>query len=387
MIKKGTGIHGGPVTIKAVASRRDLKEFVEFHNKLYEGNAYWVPPLVQDEMNTLSRRNPAFEHCEAQYWLAYKNGAVAGRIAGIINHRYIKKWGNPLARFGWIDFIDDPQVSKALLKTVEKWAEEKGMTGLHGPLGFSDMDKEGILVDGFEELGNPACFYSYPYYRRHLEMNGFRKDADWVGFEIIRHKWYDAVPEEIEDICGRILKDNQLTLLTTKTKKDFWALGSGIFELYNSAYKDLYGWVPLTDRQVDQYLRQYFSFIDMDYVIAILDGDRKVAAFAIAMPSLGPALKKSGGRLFPFGFIHLLKALKKSNKSVDLLMVGVRPELHDAGLGTVLVAELSKQILKNGITRIETTHQLESNTKMVGTWKYFEARQHKRLRCFIKDIE
>lgn len=373
------------VTIRRVRNIFELRKFIKFKNDLYSGNKFYVPPLWVDEINILRRdKNPAFEYCEAEYWIAYKNGKIVGRIAGIINHRYIKKWENKYARFGWVDFIDDYEVSEALIKTIEIWAKEKGMTGIHGPLGFCDMDKEGLLVDGFEELGNIVSIYNYSYYKTHFEKFGYIKDVDWIEFEIKKHKQYDTVPETVEEICKIILEENNLKIPQFKNKKDLEPYVRDLFMLYNEAYANLYASVHLTDAQIDSYAKQYMSILNPDYVKMILDSNDKVVAFAIATPSLSIALQKSKGKLFPTGFIYLIKALKKSNKHIDLQLVAVRPDLQSIGLHLILIAEMSKEILKNGIERIEAVHALENNIKSVGTWKYFETRQHKRRRCFIK---
>ncbi|MCM8899647.1 GNAT family N-acetyltransferase [Caldicoprobacter algeriensis] len=369
------------VEIKEVKTRKDLKKFVYFPYKLYAGNKYWVPPLVMDEMNTLRQdKNPAFEYCEARYWLALKDGEVVGRIAGIINYKYIEKWEQKNARFGWIDFIDDPEVSKALLATVEGWAREKGMTGLHGPLGFCDLDREGMLVEGFDEMGTFTTIYNYPYYPVHLENNGYVKDVDWLEYEL-------EVPLQLPEVIQRASQDAlrrfNLKVLDAKRPKDFIPYVKGIFNLLNEAYKDLYGVVPLTDKQIELYTKQYFGFVNPDYVKVILDQNGEVVAFGIAFPSLTQAMRKTSGKLLPFGFIHILKALKK-NDTIDLCLVAVKPELQGKGVNAILMSEIHKACIRNGIVKAECNPQLESNVKVRSQWRYFNFRQHKRRRCYIK---
>jgi len=371
------------IVIKKVTSRHDLKKFISFPYKLYAENKYWVPPLRFDEMNTLSKdKNPAFDFCEAKYWLAHKEGKIVGRIAGIINNRYIEKWGNKYARFGWIDFIDDKEVAKTLLDTVENWAKEKGMEAIEGPLGFTDLDYEGMLVEGFEELGTMAAIYNYPYYPEHIEKHGYQKEVDWVEFEIKTPK---EVPEKIERIANIALKRNHLKVLKTRKRKDLLPYAKDMFNVLNMSYENIFGFVPLTEKQIDVYVKQYFGFIRPEYISMIFDKDDRVAAFGITMPSFSKALQKTNGRLFPFGFIHLLRAMK-NNDVIDLYIIGVRPDLQGKGVNAIMFNELIKIIVNNKFVKAETNYELENNYKVQAQWKYFEKRQHKRRRCYIKHI-
>jgi GNAT superfamily N-acetyltransferase len=332
-------------------------------------------------MNTLRRdKNPAFEFCEVKYWLAYKDRKIAGRIAGIINWRYVEKWQNKYARFGWIDFIDDENVSRALIESVEQWAKEKGMRAVHGPLGFTDLDYEGMLIEGFEELGTMATIYNYPYYPNHLEKYGYTKDIDWVEFEV---KAPPEIPEKIDRIAAISLKKNNLRVLKVKKSKDLLPYAKDMFKVLEEAYKDLYGVVPLSEKQVDLYIKQYFGFIRPDYISIILDSNDRVAAFGITMPSLSKALQKAKGRLFPFGFLHLLKAMK-NNSAIDLYLIGVRPDLQGKGVNSIIFNELHKIFIKNNVRTAETNVELETNYKVQAQWKHFTHRQHKRRRCYIK---
>jgi len=371
------------VKIKEVASRRDMKKFISFPYKLYSGSKYWVPPLRFDEMNTLRRdKNPAFDFCDVKYWLAYKDGKIAGRIAGIINRRYIEKWKNKYARFGWIDFIDDESVSKLLLDKVENWARENGMEAIQGPLGFTDLDYEGMLIEGFEELGTMVAIYNYPYYPVHLEKFGYEKDVDWIEFEI---KAPQEVPEKIDKVANIVIKKQNLRVLKVKKSKELIPYAKGMFHVLDIAYRDLFGFVPLTDKQVDLYIKQYFGFIRPDYISMVLDKNDRVVAFGITMPSLSRALQKSNGRLFPFGFIHLLKAMKK-NDLIDLCLIGVLPEFQGKGVNAILFNELTKIFINNNIAKAESNPELEENYKVQAQWKLFEKRQHKRRRCYIKHL-
>lgn len=370
--------------IREVKTTGDLKRFIIFPHGLYSKNPYWVPPLFFDEMNTLRKdKNPAFEYCEAKYWLAYRDGKVVGRIAGILNHRFIEKWGKKNVRFSWVDFIDDEEVSGLLFKTVEDWAKSLGMEAVQGPLGFCDLDREGMLIEGFDELGMLITNYNYPYYPQHLEKMGYTKETDWVEYEI---KVPDSIPEKVERINAAVLKRLNLRILDAKKPKDLLPYAHGVFDLVNEAYKDLFGVVTLTDRQIEAYIKQYFGFINVDYVRFILDEKNEVVAFGIAMPSLSKALKKSGGRLLPFGFLHILRALKKNDR-VDLYLVAVKPELQSKGINAMLLTEINKTAIKNKIKFAETGPELESNIKVQALWKHYETRQHKRRRCFVKELD
>jgi hypothetical protein len=371
------------VQIREVTTKRDLRRFVDFPYALYKNHPCWVPPVRMDEFNILRRdKNPAFEHCEAAYWLAVKDGRVAGRIAGLINRLYIEKTGNRYARFGWIDFIDDREVSAALVGAVEKWAAQKGMTGVHGPLGFTDLDCEGMLVEGFDKLGTLATIYNHAYYPVHMEALGFKKDVDWVEYEV-------AVPQKPDETVARVAdiarKRNKLHLLEAKHKKDILPYAHELFELIDAAYAKLYGVVPLSPRQVDAYIKQYFGFIKPEFVPIILDEEGRMAAFGITMPSLSRALQKCRGRLFPFGIIHLLKALNK-NELADLYLVAVRPDLQGKGVNAILIHQMNLVYNKLGVKKVESNPELETNLLVQGQWKYFDRKQHKRRRCFIKEI-
>jgi len=371
------------ILIEEVKTGKDLRRFINFPYRLYAGNRCWVPPLWLDEMNTLRKdRNPAFEYCEARYWLAYKDGKLAGRVAGIISHRYLEKWGERNARFGWLDFIDDLQVSKALLETVEDWARQKGLAGLHGPLGFCDLDKEAMLVEGFDELGTMVTLYNHPYYPVHLEKHGYQKDADWLEYEL---KVPARIPEDVERIAQVVMKRARVTVVTAKRRKGLKRYARGIFDLLNEAYKDLYGVVPLTDKQIEAYIKQYFGFINPAYAKVILDQHGQMAAFGIAIPSLSRALQKGRGRLLPFGFLHLLRALKY-DRHLDLYLIAVRPDLQNKGVNALLMTEITRSAIENSIISAESNPELEKNAKVQALWKHYEARQHKRRRVYIKHL-
>jgi GNAT superfamily N-acetyltransferase len=373
------------VILKEVNSNNELKKFIKFPFSLYKGNNFWVPPLIFDEIKTLSKKkNPAFDFCDAKYWLAYKNGEIVGRIAGIINHNYNTKWNQKSARFGWIDFIDDEEVSKDLIMQVINWAKEKGMEKIHGPLGFTDLDGEGMLIEGFNELSTFGSIYNHSYYQKHIEKLGFEKDADWIEYLVDFNPNVEG-PEKVSRIAKTVAERNHLHILRVKKAKEMLPYARDIFYLINEAYKNLYGFVELTDKQIDMYVKAYFGFIKPDYVPIILDADNKVVGFGITMPSLSVAVQKSKGRLLPFGFLYILKAMK-NNPNVDLYLTAVKPEWQNKGVNAMLINEVNEVFVRNNIKKVETNRELEENSKIQAQWKYFEHRLHKRRRCYKKSI-
>jgi hypothetical protein len=371
------------IQLKEVTTLHELKQFVSFQYSLYRDNKYWVPPLRADELQSLRKdKNPAFDFCEAKYWLVYKNGKIVGRIAGIINKKYNERWNKKAARFGWFDFIDDTEVSSALLHAAEQWSVINGMNCIYGPLGFTDMDGEGTLIEGFEEVSTFGAIYNYPYYSEHIERSGYSKDIDWIEYEATMHP---EIPEKIERMAKIALQRNNLTVLKVKKAKEIVPYARDIFYVLNEAYRDLYGFVELSDKQIDMYVKQYFNFIIPEYVPIVLDSHNRVVAFGIAMPSLSKALRKCNGRLFPFGFIRVLRAMK-NNRKVDLYLTAVRPDMQNKGVNAILIHETNKVFIKNKIEKVETNRELESNEKVQAQWKFYETRQHKRRRCYKKNL-
>lgn len=371
------------IKIEEVSTHKQLDTFIKFPFSIYKGNPYWNPPLLMDEKNTLDwKKNPAFEDSQARYWLAYKDGKVVGRIAGIHIPKSNEKWGTRNVRFGWVDFIDDREVSRVLFNQVENWAKELGMEAVHGPLGFTDLDPEGMLIEGFNELSTLALIYNHPYYPEHLEAMGYVKDTDWLEYEI-------QVPnpphEKIAKASEMILKRYNLHVLELKKKKDLLKYAMDLFELIDSEYSHLYGTVPLSDKQKKAYIDQYFGFVSLDLVPIILDQNNKMVAFAIVMPSLTKALQKSQGNLFPFGWFHLLKALK-SNTHGDLYLIAVKSDYRRLGVNAAVMYRVNLALNKHGISTVESNANLEDNINVQAQWKYFEHRQHKRRRCVIKHI-
>ena len=380
------------IEIKKVENKKDLKTFIDFHYDLYEGNEYDVPNLFSDEMNTLSKdKNAAFEFCEAEYYLAYKDRKLAGRVAAIINHKANSKWGKKSVRFGWIDFIDDREVSKALLDAVEKYGREKGMEDVVGPLGFTDMDPEGMLVWGFDQLGTMPTIYNYAYYPEHIEaLEGFEVDNKYVEFKIMVP---DEVPEKYAKIAMMIEKRYNLHVRKL-TKKDIFQGGMGqkIFDLINDTYKDLYGYSELSQKQIDQLIKSYLGFLDFNLITCIedwTDGEHKLIGVGITMPSLAHALRKCHrGRLLPFGWFHVLRAIKQHKTNiVDLLLIGILPEYRAKGANALLFADLIPWYQKYGIEWGETQVELETNAGVQGQWGALTPVMHKRRKCYKKIIK
>lgn len=378
------------IQIKRVETKKDLKRFIEFHYDLYKGNPYDVPNLYSDEVNTLSKnKNAAFDFCEAEYYLALKEGKIVGRVAAIINHKANEKWKKKDVRFGWIDFIDDIEVSRALFEAVEEYGRKKGMDDIVGPLGFTDMDPEGMLTWGFDKLGTMATIYNYEYYPQHMEkLGGWEKDNDYV-------EYYLVVPEKSPEKYTKIAEmvEKRYNLHVRKlTKKDIFQGGYGkkLFDLINLTYSDLYGFSELTDRQIDQYVKMYFPLADLNLVTVIEDGnkDNQLAGLGITIPSLSHALQKCRrGRLFPFGWWHLLRAIKfHKTDGVDLLLMGFLPEYRSKGANALLFADLIPRYVNYGFKWGETQVEMESNEGVQSQWGPLDPINHKKRRCYRRSL-
>lgn len=378
------------VEIRKVKGKKALKTFIDFHYDLYKGSEYDVPNLFQDELNTLSPdKNAAFEFCEAEYYIAYKDGKPAGRVAAIINNKANERWGRKAVRFGWIDFIDDREVSAALLGAVEDYGRAHGMTEIVGPLGFTDMDPEGMLTFGFDQLGTMPTIYNYPYYPKHMEgMDGYVKDNDYVEYKLF-------VPEKVPDKYAKIaaMIEKRYDLHVKKiTKRDIYKNGYGkkIFDLINMTFKDLYGYSELTDRQIEQYINMYFSFVDLNLITLVEDHScgNKLVGIGITIPSLSHALQKCRrGRLLPFGWWHVLRAVKfHKTDIVDLLLLGVLPEYRAKGVNAMMFADLIPRYYEYGFKWGESQVEMETNEGVQSQWDYLETEHHKRRRCYKKEL-
>ena len=373
------------IEIKEVTTKDDLKRFVQFYYDLYRGNDCAVPFLYSDEMATLrSDKNPSFECCEAKYFLAFKDGKVVGRVAAIINRRANERWNCHQVRFGWFDFIDDFEVSTALLKAVEDWGREKGMTEMAGPLGFIDTDREGMLVEGFDQLSTMYINYNYPYYPQHMErMGGFKKDNDYLEMKV---KVPEVVPEKFSKLTEMVRKRYGLRVHKfTRHELIEEGYGHQVFHLLNATYKDLYGFSELSDAQVDKLVNDYIKIADLNLVTAIMDGD-KMVGFGITFPSFSRAMQKTrDGRFLPFGWWHMLKILKwHKTPIVDLLLIGVLPEYRSKGANALIFDDLIRQFQAYGFEWAETGPQMETNEGVLSHWQYLESTNHRRHRCYRK---
>ncbi len=381
----------GEIEIRKVETKKDLGRFIDVHYDLYEGDPYDAPNLFFDEMNTLRKdKNAAFDFCEADYFIAYRDGKAVGRVAAIINRKANEKWRREDVRFGWIDFIDDVEVSHALLETVAEWGRKRGMKQIVGPLGFTDMDPEGMLTVGFDQLGTMATIYNYPYYPEHMEkLGGWEKDNDYVECKLIVPV---GVPAKYARIAETIEKRYGLRVKKLSSRKEVFQDGYGkrIFDLINLCYKDLYGYSELTPRQIDQYVNMYLSFVDYSIVTLIEDTtrDNRLVGIGISIPSLTRALQKCRrGRLFPFGWWHVLMAIKfHKTKIVDCLLVGIDPEYRKKGANALLFSDLIPRYIKYGWEWGETQVEMETNHKVMSQWSGLEYTVHKRRRCYKKPL-
>ena len=375
------------VEIKRVTKKSELKRFIRFNYEFYKNNPYAVPDLYDDMLGTFSpKKNAAFEFCEADYFLAYREGRIVGRVAAIINHRANEQWQKKTVRFGWIDFIDDLEVSRALIGAVKQWGKERGMDTIEGPLGFTDMDAEGMLIEGFDQLSTMATIYNYTYYPRHMEQLGMEKSADWVEMKIYVP---DEIPEKHKRISDIIARKYNLHVrkLTSKREVLRSGLAHDIFRLINDAYAPLFNFSRMTERQIDQYVKMYVPVLDLRMVSIVENEQNEIVAVGISMASLSEALQKAKGRLLPFGWFHLLKALFwKRPKMLDLLLVGVRPDYQNKGVNALLFTDLIPVYQQLGFEYAESNPELELNEKVQNQWQYFKTEQHKRRRCFKAQI-
>lgn len=379
------------IEIKKVENKKDLTRFIDLHYDLYKGNEYDAPTLFFDEMGALDKKkNAAFEFCEADYFLCYKDGKLVGRVAAIINHKANTKWNRKDVRFGWIEFIDDIEVSRALLETVEEWGRARGMNQIVGPLGFTDFDPEGMLIEGFDQLGTMPLPYNYPYYPEHMEkLGGWETDNNYIECKL---PIPSEVPEKYAKISEMIQTRYGLRVKKIKNRKEVFNGGYGkkIFELINICYQDLYGFSELSEKQIDQYVKLYLNFVDYDLITLIEDStcDNKLVGFGITIPSLTKALQKCRrGRLFPFGWWHILRALKfHKTKVVDCLLVGVLPEYRKKGANALLFSDLIPRYVSYGWEWGETQAEMETNTAVQSQWSELDVTIHKRRRCYKKSL-
>lgn len=371
-------------TIQEVKTQRELRQFVHFPNALYKDNPYYVPTLERGDLAVLDpKKNHAFAFCEGKYWLALdEQRHIVGRIAGIINRQYNEKTGTPYARFGFMDFVDDDEVVDALFDTVETWAREKGMKVMNGPLGFLEFDASGVLVAGFDELPTAYGKYNHPYYETQLLRRGYAKDTDWVEYSI---KMPDNIEEWFRRPAGLVAQRYHLHQATIDTKKQMVDYFPQCIPVLNETYHNLHGFSELTKEQVDDLIAQFVPNLNTDFVSIILNEKDEVVAFGISMPSLSRAMQKCHGKLFPFGWMHILHAIRH-NDTLDLLLIGIKEEYQGKGLNAMIFDKVAPSIRKYGIRYLETTRELEENNSVQNMWNRFETRLHKRARCYIKEL-
>ncbi len=372
-----------PILIKKVDTKKELKEFIRFYNRLYKGNPNFAAPLEFDELSTLSKhKNPSHKTCESSYWLAIRDNKTIGRIAAIISSNEIIVTGKQIGRFGYFDFIDENQVSEKLMQTAVLWLKKQGIKTIHGPFGFTDLDRQGALVKGFDREGTMATIYNHEYYNDHFNKLGFEKSTDWVEylFDI-----KDKPPEKLGRIARFSREKFKVKSLKVRTKAELKKYIPEMFALINSSYSDLYGYVPLSQEQIEYYGKNYIGFVKKELVRLIINDQEKLIGVAITMPSFTKALQKANGKLFPFGWYHMLKALN-NNKTLDLYLVAIDANYQDKGITAIIMDELYQASIAFGIKQVETNIELEDNHKVQSMWKLFGAEQHKRRRCYIKNI-
>ena len=371
------------ITIKEIKTKKEQRIFIDFPVSLYKDNPYFVPTLAIDErLNMDPKKNPAYKHCEARFFLAYKDNKVVGRIGGIINYKYNEKMNVSQVRFTRFDVIDDIEVSKALFYTIVAWGKERGMHEIVGPIGFSDLDKQGMLVEGFEEMNLFITLYNHPYYLEHMQQLGFAKDVDWVEYQI---PVPDSMNERFEKLSQAIQKRYGYRLLEFTSKKQVLKYIYDAFGVVNEAFDHLYGVVALTPEQIDFYVKQYIALINLDFVYIVVNKEDEVIGFGLLGPSLSDAAKKSKGHLFPFGWIRILRGVKKYDV-LDMYTIAVKPEYQNKGINALILHEGIKQAITKKVKFCETGPELELNNQVQSQWKDFNARQHRRRRCFKKTM-
>ena len=374
------------IIIKEVKTKSELRRFVQFGIELYEGNPYYCPPIFFDEVNTFDpESNPALEVCDFILYMAYRNGKIVGRIAGIINHRANEAWGVKKCRFGWFDFVDDYSVFCSLIDAVAEWGRARGMERLNGPVGFTDFDHQGLLIEGFDYNAPMASLYTHPYYIAHYERYGLTKEADWIEYQITPP---EQAPERMRRVVDLVAKRYKLHTVKVKSVRELkQRYGYTYFDVLDTAYQKLYNYQPMTPRQKQYYCKMYFPLLNFDFVTMVANEKDEIVAVGLGMPSLSEALRKCRGRLFPFGWYHLIKALKaKKMTDFDLLLIAVRPDYQDKGVTSLIFNEMTPHFTKYGIQRVETTAILETNHKSLANFADFEHIQHKRRRAYIKNL-
>ena len=371
------------ITIKEITSKKDKKKFVDFPNRLYRNNKYYIPPFFQDELEMLNpKKNAAYQYCETRLFLAYRDKKIVGRICALINHAYNKKKNYRQMRFCRFDVIDDFTVTKLLFDQVINWAKERGFNQIIGPIGFSDLDKQGLLVEGFEEESNTITLYNHPYYMEHMAKLGFVKDVDWLEFQVFTPA---EMSERINRMSNVIIKRYGYNVIKLKKRKEMMPYIEAGFALINEAFAPIYGTVPLNDDQIKKALKQFVTLVNMDFLYLITNKEDELIGLGLMVPSLNRATKKSNGRLFPFGALRALSALRNP-KVLDMYLIAVKPEYQNLGVNVLMLCEGIKSAIKYGVTHAETGPELENNVSVQALWKEFKTQQHRRRRCYKFDL-
>ncbi len=371
------------IEVKEVKSKSDLRKFVNFYTTLYLKSDYSSFPLHFDELQTLlKKKNPAHKYCKAKYWMAYNDGKPIGRIAAIIKDNELSVDNKPIGRFGWFDFIDDKEVSSALMNTALNWIKKHGVNIVHGPFGFTDLDRQGMLIEGFDRMGTFATLYNYSYYIEHMQALKFNKSIDWVEYEI---NTKNLSVDRIYEIANYAAQKYGFRLVGLSSRKELKKYINDVFNLLNKAYVDLYGFTKLSEEQIKHYAKMFINLVKLDFISLVVDENNKLIGFGIAMPSFTEASRKAKGELLPFGWYHFFKALKKNN-TLDLYLVAVDPEYQSKGVNALLISYTAKKAVDFGILRAETNIELENNSKVQNMWHLFDRTLHKRRRCYIKEF-
>jgi len=371
------------ITIKEVTTKKELKDFIKFSFSLYKDNPYWIPPLISDELAGFDKKNnPAFEHAEAKFYMAYKDGKAAGKVVAIVNWQEVNEQQKKKVRFGWFDVIDDIEVTKALLEKVYEYGRRHGMEYAEGPMGFSNLDKVGVLTEGFDRIGTAITWYNHPYYKDHFETLGFVKEKEYI--ESI-FPFSNVSPDFFMKASQLIKKRYGLKALVFKSTAEVMPYIDKMFDLFNTTYAKLSSFVAVSDVQKEYFKQKYIGLINPEYIVFIVDKDDRLVSFSIVMPSFAEALQKADGTLFPFGWYHLLRA-KKHSKDVVFYLIGVDEEYQNKGVTAIVFEEYFRVFTNNGIQNCIRTPELEDNHAIHNLWKNFNPEVHKRRRTYRKDI-
>ena len=374
---------GNRIQVVPVRGRKMLRQFIDFPIKLYKGCDKWVPSFEDDEYKSLGDKNPSLSFCDRELYLAMEDKRVVGRVAAIINHNADKKWNERTVRFGWIDFVEDFDVAKALIDKVTEWGHERGAEKIKGPLGFTDMDREGLLVEGFENESPFTVIYNYPYYGEYLERMGFTKDADWT-------QRYVELPDEIPPMfqyANLVEKRYGIRIYTARTLAKMAKRGREMFHVLNDAFAPLYEYTKLSEEQIDGYVKQYVPVMNKDLVAFVVNDKDELVGFTVTMPHISAAVRKAKGRILPFGWIHLLPALNpRRNDTVEALLIGVLPEYQAKGAAMLMFKHLHENYIRLGIKRMLLNPQLEDNHKVQSLFGVYDPKPYQRRRSYVKDI-